>query len=77
MVRLLYIGKSNKKFTKNRTYTYHGDITYVLTVYTKRGNKITLNYDYLGYFEKNFKFVDELEYKQLVRALKIKKISNG
>lgn len=85
MDKLLYIGKSNKKFTYNHIYKYFGyhkyklnwkdDIEFSITIYD---NHNILNFlTKLSYFEKNFKFITEIEYNKLIRKLKIEKINES
>jgi hypothetical protein len=78
MERLLYIGKSNKKFTHNRIYKYHGQIPYGIIVYNNKNTMESFSYNSLNnYFEKNFKFVDEQEYNKIIRKNKLNKINKN
>lgn len=74
MEKLLYIGKSNKKFTHGKIYDYSGQVIYTLIIKSKKG-LVTIRKENLEYFEKNFKFIDEQEYERIIRKNKIKKIS--
>jgi hypothetical protein len=90
MYRVHYKGKSNKDFTHDRVYKCFGVINttpsdkdvlngknYInLTVYGNRGNMIQFNDDYYDYVNDNFVIINQIEYEQLVRKNKIKKISN-
>jgi len=75
---LLYIGKSNKKFTKGKTYNYMGDFESHGHI-TIRGNKqlVSLCYKHLDYFKNNFKYITEQEHQSMIRKNKIKKIQNN
>jgi len=75
MDKLIYIGKSNKKFTEGKTYNYMGNFE-SQTHMTIRANKqlVILRYEHLEYFEKNFKFLNEIEYQNLIRKNKLKNI---
>ena len=78
---LLYIGKSNKNFTHNRFYDFYGlydnNINYIsITIFkTNKGTLKRFIKKDIDYFNKNFKFLNELEYNKLQRKLKLKKIS--
>lgn len=75
MEKLLYIGKSNKKFTHDKLYVpyyLHGPIVV-------RSNKglVTFRKQHKVYFEENFKIVDEKEQETIIRRNKLKKIKHG
>jgi len=78
--RLQYIGKSNRKFTHNHTYIYHGsfgsDIFY-MTVHANKNQIIHYTFNHAEYFNDNFKFMDENDYNKLIRKLKLKKINKN
>lgn len=74
MEKLLYIGKSNKKFTNGRIYNYSGNLYLTIVIKSKKG-LVTIRTEHLDYFEKNFKFIDEKEYDNIMRKNKLKKIS--
>lgn len=76
MEKLLYIGKSNKKFTNGSIYDYTGQVIYTLVIKSKKG-LIIIRKENLEYFDKNFKFIDEQEYDKLLRKNKLKKISKN
>jgi hypothetical protein len=77
---LLYIGKSNKRFTHNKIYNYWSlseskDRFHISVFYN---DKQLMTFRYFDYFNKKFKFITENEYNQLIiksnRKLKLKKI---
>ena len=80
---LLYIGKSNNRFTHNKLYKYLGPKKFFLessyefqiSVYTNSNNLITIKLEHDEYFDKNFKYITEKEYKNLIRKIKLKKLS--
>ena len=78
--KLLYIGKSNKKFTNNQIYTWWGSNAdeYAINIYviTNKNTKFYINGDYLAYYKKNFKMLNKLEYEKYLRKEKLKRISN-
>jgi len=77
--RLKYIGKSNRDFTYHKIYKFFGQLTektLSITVYGNRGQMINFNDDYYAYFEDNFKLIDDNEYNQHIRKIKLKKISS-
>ena len=84
---LLYIGKSNRKFTHNKIYKYHGDLIIGYNDYYKSGylsvtsNRnhiiVTFRFEHVNYFNKNFKFITDQERNNLIRKLKLKKISKN
>ena len=77
MVKLLYIGKSNKRFTYNKTYgcmSLHNYVSYFhASVYYNNSQMMTFKDK--DYFDENFKILSEHEQKQLIRKLKLKKIN--
>lgn len=89
MDRVLYLGKSCRDFTHNKTYkcfglwymtpsdkdTLNGKNYVDLTVYGNRGNMIRFNDDYKDYVYDNFKIINDKEYEQHIRKTKIKKIN--
>lgn len=81
MDKLIYIGKSNKKFTNGRLYEYmefpHFSHT-LLSIQVKTNRNILEYFDgrYFDFFYTNFRFINEQEYKQLIREQKLKKINN-
>lgn len=88
---LLYIGKTNKKFTHNIVYNYfcHGKLVgnSNIIIQTNEGCLINFNNNpknrkkkrYLekkiDYFLKNFKIIDDIEYLRYCRKQKLLKIS--
>jgi len=77
--KLLYIGKSNKRFTHNKIYKYHSihyltTTNFNMTVYYNSNQMMVFKYK--DYFNKNFKFINENEYNQFVRKEKLKRINN-
>lgn len=76
MYKLLYIGKSNKRFTHNKTYEYGSlmgaEKFFYATVYYNRKQMMTFK-DH-DYFHENFKFITEQKYNQLIRKIKLNKI---
>jgi len=82
MYKLLYIGKSNKRFTHNKTYLFHGmtaqqgssDGFYMCINYNNTQIMTFRNEDY---FKKNFKLITNQEHKQLIRKLKLRKINKN
>jgi hypothetical protein len=78
MEKLLYIGKSNKKFTHNKIYKYYGQPFYIMIVYDNKNSMIMFTNEKLyDYFEKNFKFVDDQEYNKIIRKNKLNKINKN
>lgn len=78
MEKLLYIGKSNKKFTYGKTYDYMGNFeTSNHMVIKSKKRLVTLRYEHIDYFEKNFKFISDQEYDSLIRKEKLKKINKN
>jgi len=80
MDRLQYIGKSNKKFTHNHTYSYFGcyygrDDIFNIEIYSNK-NQI-IHYNSEEYFNDNFKIMNEDDYNKLIRKLKLKKIKRN
>lgn len=78
MTRVLYIGKSNKKFTKGKLYKYFGNIeTSIITIYANKNKLISMGHFYYDYFHKNFKLLNEDDIKKLERKNKINKINKN
>lgn len=77
MYKLLYIGKSNKRFTHNMTYEYGSlmgsENFFYATVYYNRNQMMTFKDG--DYFHEKFKFITEIEYNQLLRKKKINRIN--
>jgi hypothetical protein len=77
MKKLLYIGKSNKRFTHDKLYNYigyHSDYAFHIIIFSNQGNRVTLDENYIRYFELNFKFVNEKEINKIDRKKKLKKL---
>ena len=81
MYKLLYIGKSNKRFTHNKTYFFYGMTAKqgaeTINMYVYYNSTQIMNFRDKNYFEKNFKLINEQEQKQLIRKLKLKKINKN
>jgi len=75
--RLLYIGKSNKKYTYNKFYKYAGinEKFLVMTIYDNKNQPYYYDSKYSQYFEDNFRLINEEQYKQLIRKFKLTKLS--
>ena len=77
MVKLLYIGKSNKRFTHNKIYRYsrlyNNKIFFYVTVYYNSYQLMT--FKDIEYFEKNFKLITEKQQNQLIRKIKLKRLN--
>ena len=54
---------------------YIGESMTSITIYDNRNQNRYYNGKHSDYIEKNFKFLNEQEYKQEIRKLKLKKIS--
>jgi len=88
MYKLLYTGKSNKKFTHNELYNFMGSPSLItekenvggffnVVVYGKNNRLVTFVYNHLDYFYDNFKLANENEIKQLERKKKLNKINES
>jgi len=80
MAKLIYIGKSNKKFTHNEAYLYDvyykSETIFSVTVKSNKGQFIHYKeVEFMTYFYQNFKFVPELEYQQIIRKQKLNNIN--
>lgn len=80
MVKLLYIGKSNKRFTHNKTYIFYGMTAKQgcpdeidMRVYYNSSQMMTFRNK--EYFEKNFKLITEKQQNQLIRKIKLKRLN--
>jgi len=77
ITRLLYIGKSNKRFTYNKTYKFSqitSQITKKSYVFVYYNDSQIMTIKDKNYFDKNFKLITDNEYDKLIRKLKLKKI---
>lgn len=74
-MKLLYKGKSNKRFTHNHFYNYFGSIIVCVIVYDNKNSMVPIKDS--DYFEDNFEFFSEKEIKTFERKMKLKKIKNG
>jgi hypothetical protein len=79
MYKLLYIGKSNGRFTHNKIYFFYGMTTNQgsneINIRVYYNNTQIVTFKDREYFEKNFKLITEHEHKQLIRKLKLEKIN--
>ena len=78
--KLLYIGKSNKKFTYNKLYNimYSANtpsIFHYIVIYGNKNQIITIREQ--DYFIDNFKHLDERQIKNFERKMKLKKLKKG
>jgi hypothetical protein len=85
---LLYIGKSNKIFTHNKTYKYNKMcykfattdhwfepiINFYVSVYYNSYQMVVFKDE--EYFERKFKLMTEHEHNQYIRKIKLKKLNN-
>jgi hypothetical protein len=71
---LIYIGKSNKKFTNDVIYNYYLS-TDMIFVTTNKHTVQHFNTESQNFFNKNFKFITDQEHKQFHRLKKLKKIN--
>lgn len=78
-IYLLYIGKSNKRFTYNKVYVYLNYYTesndFFISVYTDKKILVNFRNEHFDYFYKNFKFINDQELIKLRRKIKINKIN--
>jgi len=70
---LLYVGKSNKKFTYNRIYRFLQYDGFMYIVHDNRGVKRVIRD--MDYFERVFKIVTNKELIKMNRKLKLNKIN--
>lgn len=77
MTKLLYIGKSNKKFTHGKIYktVYYGYSYFPIIINSNKG-LVTLKEEHSVYFEDNFKIIDKKEEDKIIRKNKLKKLDN-
>ena len=78
-MKLLYIGKSNKKFTHNKLYKifYSANTPSKFHHIVMCGNKnklVTVRDQ--DYFIDNFKCLDDIQIKKIERKIKLKKLKN-
>lgn len=79
---LLYIGKSNKHFTNGRVYDYQASTVSFensnhFYVKTNQGGKKHFTPEHKEYIDKNFRFIGDEEYKQIIRKNKLTKIDKN
>lgn len=80
---LLYIGKSNKKFTHNKVYNFMGspsqflgDVTNYMNITIYANDRLVIFHkQHFQYFKQNFKLINDKQLKQLERKKKLIKIS--
>ena len=82
MLSLIYIGKSNKKFTHNRVYTYWGNPSLYLDGFNwllvfSNKSRIQFTPEHVEYFQQNFIILDEQEFLMFNRKIKLNKISKN
>jgi hypothetical protein len=78
MSKLLYTGKSSKKYTHNNIYIYSGwvyPMSISITIIDNKKQKINLNTDHFNYFHDNFRILNDKEIEQIERKNKLNKIS--
>lgn len=76
-LKLIYIGKSNKRFTHNKIYGWYGlsnEENLWINIKTNNSTLVMFNNNYYDYFNENFKFMNEIEYNNHIRKIKLKKI---
>lgn len=88
MLKLLYVGKTNKNFTCNKIYNYSYYYVIHIIVETDNKNKIKfcnnptnrkrkfIKEKTLSYFLNNFKFLNCEEYNTYLRKIKILKLDS-
>jgi len=69
---LMYIGKSNKRFTHNRIYYFRRYVGSYYIIEDNRNSQRRIEQDYL---EDNFKIITDKELMQFNRKLKLDKIN--
>ena len=72
MFKLLYKGKSNKRFTYNHFYNYFGSIIVCIVVYDNKNSMVSIKDS--DFFEDNFEVFSEKDIKMFERKMKLKKI---
>ena len=78
---VIYIGKSCRDFTHNKEYKFAGIsdmwnsfVPSLLCVYGNRGNMLHFGTTYESYIHKNFKLLNEEQYKKYIRKIKLNKL---
>jgi len=81
MYKLLYIGKSNKKFTNNNVYVIYGmsaqNKNFSTIIIKSNKGLVTLRQQHEAYFYENFKGINKEEETKIIRKNKLNKLKKN